>query len=139
MVLLTDAPLDARVLEAAVAHPGNGAILTFAGVARNDNVNDPSAPALVSLFYEAWPDVAERELRAIADEAARRWFVRVAIAHRTGTVAVGEPSVLVVVGAAHRGEAYEASRYVIDTLKAKAPIWKKELYADGSTWVSNTP
>ena len=139
MVLLSDAPLDARALEAAVAHPGNGAIITFSGVARNDAVNDPSAPALVSLYYEAWPEVAERTLRAIVAEAEHRWFVRVAIAHRTGVVAVGEPSVLVTIGAAHRGEAYEASRYVIDTLKANAPIWKKELYADGSTWVSNKP
>lgn len=135
MVLLTDAPLDVRALEAAVRAPGNGALLTFAGVARDDGT-----PPLRALFYEAWHEVALRELTQVADDTRARWpAVRVAIAHRTGEVAVGEPSVVVAVGAPHRDECYAASRFAIDTLKATVRIWKKELYADGGAWVANRP
>ncbi len=135
MVLLTDAPLDVRALEDAVRDPRHGALLTFAGVARDD-----TDPPLRALFYEAWPEVALRELQAVADETLERWpDVRVALAHRVGTVAVGEPSVVVAIGAGHRAEAYAASRFAIDTLKARVPIWKKEIYADGGTWVANEP
>ncbi len=135
MVLLTEAPLDVRALEDAVRAPGHGALLTFAGVARDDGT-----PPLRALFYEAWSEVALRELTQVAADTTERWpTVRVAIAHRTGEVAVGEPSVVVAVGAPHRDEAYAASRFAIDTLKARVPIWKKEIYADGAAWVANRP
>ncbi|MES2637969.1 MAG: molybdenum cofactor biosynthesis protein MoaE [Myxococcota bacterium] len=135
MVLLTDSPLDVRALEDAVRAPGHGALLTFAGVARDDGT-----PPLRALFYEAWHDVALRELNQVADDTRARWpDVRVAIAHRTGEVAVGEPSVVVAVGAPHRDECYAASRFAIDTLKATVRIWKKEIYADGGAWVANRP
>ncbi|MDP2311597.1 MAG: molybdenum cofactor biosynthesis protein MoaE [Pseudomonadota bacterium] len=133
MVLLTETPLDVRALEAAVRDPGHGALLTFAGVARDDGT-----PPLRALYYEAWTEVAERELREVADETLARWpTVKVAIAHRVGEVAVGEPSVVVTIGAPHREEAYAASRFAIDTLKARVRIWKKEIYADGGAWVAN--
>ena len=135
MVLLSGLPLDVRAIEDTVRDPGHGALLTFAGVARDDG-----NPPLKALFYEAWEEVALRELRAVADETLARWpTVKVAIVHRTGEVAVGEPSVVVAVGAPHREEAYAASRFAIDTLKAKVPIWKKEIYADGGAWVANRP
>jgi len=135
MVLLSDAPLDVRALEDAVRAPGHGALLTFAGVARDDG-----SPPLRALFYEAWDEVALRELRQVAADTVARWpAVKVAIAHRTGEVAVGEASVVVTVGAPHRDEAYAASRFAIDTLKLKVPIWKKEIYADGAAWVANRP
>jgi len=135
MVLLTDAPLDVRALEDAVRAPGHGALLTFAGVARDDG-----SPPLRALFYEAWDEVALRELRQVAADTVARWpSVKVALAHRTGEVAVGEASVVVTVGAPHRDEAYAASRFAIYTLKLKVPIWKKEIYADGAAWVGNRP
>jgi molybdopterin synthase catalytic subunit len=135
MVLLTDATLDVRALEDAVRDPAHGALLTFAGVARDDG-----SPPLRALFYEAWDEVALRELRQVATDTVARWpAVKVAIAHRTGEVAVGEASVVVTVGAPHRDEAYAASRFAIDTLKLKVPIWKKEIYADGAAWVANRP
>ena len=140
MVLLTGEPLDVRALEDAVRAPGHGALLTFAGVARDDGT-----PPIRALFYEAWEEVALRELRQVAADTLARWpDVKVAIAHRTGEVAVGEPSVVVAIGAPHREEAYAASRFAIDTLKATVRIWKKELYADGTTsaegaWVANRP
>lgn len=133
MVCLTDQPLDVRALEDAVRDPAHGALLTFAGVSRDDG-----NPPLRALFYEAWQEVALRELEAVARETVERWpGVKVAIAHRTGTVPVGEASVVVAVGAGHREEAYAASRHAIDTLKARVPIWKKEIYADGAAWVAN--
>lgn len=137
MILLTDAPLDVRAIEDAVRDPRHGALLTFAGVSRDDG-----SPPLRALFYEAWPDVATRELEAVAAETVAKWpGVKVAIAHRVGTVAIGEASVVIAVGAGHRDEAYAASRFAIDTLKARVPIWKKEIYADDAEasgrWVAN--
>ena len=133
MVLLSDTPLDVRAIEDAVRSPRHGALLCFAGLSRDD-----TDPPLKALFYEAWPEVALRELASVAREAEARWpGVRVALAHRVGEVPVGEPSVVVAVGAGHREEAYAASRFAIDTLKARVPIWKKEVYAEGSAWVAN--
>ena len=133
LVQLTGDPLDVRALEDAVRHPGNGALLTFSGVARDDG-----DPPLEALFYEAWEEVALRELREVAAGTVARWpGVRLAVAHRTGLVKVGEPSVVVAVGAGHRDEAYAASRFAIDTLKATVHIWKKEIYAVGGAWIAN--
>jgi molybdopterin synthase catalytic subunit len=136
MIAVIDTAIDVRAVEDAVRDPAHGAILTFAGVGRNEFGGRP----VVGLFYEAWPDVATRELEAVVAETQQRWpMVRVAVVHRTGAVAIGEPSVVIAVGAPHRDEAYAASRFAIDTLKARVPIWKKEIYADGAAWVGNRP
>jgi molybdopterin synthase catalytic subunit len=142
-------PLDDALvddLRRAVAHPHVGAIVTFLGVTRDT----PGSPApgeedeaarhagqpVLGLEYEAFDELARRILVAIADEVARRFDVRrLAIVHRTGTVGVGEASVAIVVGASHRDAAFEACRYAIDELKARAPIWKSERFADGSVWI----
>jgi len=90
------------------------------------------------LEYEAYPEMAEREMQKIADEAAERWpGARVAMAHRTGHLEVGEAAVVVVAAAPHRAEAFEACRYAIDTLKTRVPIWKKEVAQDGEYWVDD--
>jgi molybdopterin synthase catalytic subunit len=119
---LTDRAIDDALLaelRAAVAHPRLGGIVTFIGVT-----------------YEAHEALARRVLAEIADEVARLHGVRrVAIVHRLGEVPVGETSVAVVTAAAHRGQAFEACRYAIDELKARAPIWKAERFADGSVWI----
>jgi MoaD family protein len=146
---LTARPLDDALvagLRAAVAHPRIGAIVTFLGVTRET----PGSPApgeegeaarhagqpVLGLEYEAFDELARRVLAAIADEVAERFDVqRLAIVHRTRAVAVGEPSVAIVAGASHRGAAFEACRYAIDELKARAPIWKAERFADGSVWI----
>jgi molybdopterin synthase catalytic subunit len=95
---------------------------------------------VVGLHYEAWPSVAERELAAVEVEAMARWpGARVVIVHRTGEVPIGAPAVVVAVGAPHRAEAYEASRFAIDALKARVPLWKQERYDDGSAWIGNRP
>lgn len=134
MTRVVDHAIDVAAVAAAVRDPAHGAVLVFEGVARREH----DGRAVESLFYEAYVVMAEAELGRIARESASRWpDARVAVVHRTGPVAIGEPSVVVAVGAPHRDEAYAASRYVIDELKRRAPIWKRETYADGTAWIAN--
>jgi molybdopterin synthase catalytic subunit len=129
---LTVEPLDARRLEAAVAHPGAGAICTFTGIVRDNSRGE----AVTRLEYEAYAGMAERQMRAIVDEIATRWpDARVAMAHRTGSLEIGEASVVVSVSCPHRAEAIEACRWGIDRLKESVPVWKKEFARSGAVWI----
>lgn len=100
----------------------HGAVVTFSGCVRETEDGQP----IDAINYEAYREMAETELAKIAGEATSRWKVRVAVGHRIGRVPVGEASVVVACGGAHRGEAFAACRYVIDELKSRAPIWKVE-------------
>ena len=129
---LTRAPLDRDALIARVMHPGAGALVTFDGVVR-DNAR---GHAVHYLEYEAYVEMAEGQLRAIAAEVQARWGIaQVAIAHRFGRMEIGETSVFIAVASPHRAEAFDACRYIIDTLKTTVPIWKKEVGPDGAEWV----
>ncbi len=130
--VVTDRPLSLDALLAAVSHPGAGGIVLFLGVVRDNN----DGRDVHYLEYEAYDSAAEASMRRIASEAESRWpGTRVACAHRTGRLEIGEASVIVAAAAPHRAEAFEAARYVIDTLKAEAPIWKKEVYEGGEVWI----
>jgi molybdopterin converting factor subunit 1 len=132
LVELTEAPLDARRLEAAVADPRAGAICTFTGVVRDHSRGE----AVTHLEYEAYAGMAERQMRSIVGEIAERWpDARVAMAHRTGTLAIGEASVVVSVSCPHRAEAIAACKWGIDRLKESVPIWKKEFARSGAVWI----
>lgn len=133
---ITQDPIDAGALLAQVATPSDGAVLLFWGVVRNEN----DGREVNGLEYEAYAEMAEAKLREIATEAAERWSVgEIAIIHRIGKLNVGEASVGIAVAAPHRGEAYEASRYVIEELKRRVPIWKREHYLDGPTaWLGGS-
>ena len=132
MYVITDQPLSLDAMLAAVSHAGAGGIVLFLGVVRDNN----EGRDVVHLEYEAYDSAAEASLRTIAGEAERRWpGARVAVSHRTGKVEIGEASVIVAASAPHRAEAFEAARYVIDTLKAETPIWKKELFEGGEVWI----
>jgi molybdopterin synthase catalytic subunit len=129
---LTSRPLDARRMETAVAHKGAGAICTFTGVVRDSS----RGRSVTHLEYEAYAEMATAQMRKIADEIAEKWpDARVAMAHRTGRLEIGEPSVVVSVSAPHRGEAIAACKWGIDRLKETVPIWKKEHAADGTYWI----
>jgi len=129
---LTDKPLDARRLEAAVTHPGAGAICTFTGIVRDNS----RGQAVTHLDYEAYAEMAVAQMRKIAEEIAQRWpEARVAFAHRTGRLEIGEPSVVVSVSCPHRAEAIAACKWGIDRLKESVPIWKKEHASDGTFWI----
>jgi molybdopterin synthase catalytic subunit len=139
MIEIGPEPIEIETLIAAVASPEHGAICTFLGTTRETSPDDDRP--VEALDYEAYLDVARAELGAIAAEAAQRFGpLRIAIVHRIGRVALGEASVAVAVGTPHRAAAFDACEFAIDTLKARAPIWKRETYRDGGTaWVANTP
>lgn len=128
---ISDGPIDVAALETSVQGPGNGAVVTFVGRARNHA--DDGRP-VVELEYEAFTEMAERTLAEMASEAVKRWGVDVALVHRTGTVPLGEAAVAIVTAAAHRSAAYEANRYLIEAIKERLPIWKRERFVDGSEW-----
>lgn len=113
--------------------PGCGAVVVFCGTVRD---HAPGRPDVTSLTYEAYEEEVAPRLARIGDEARKRWppLGRLAMLHRTGELAVGEVSVVVVASAPHRPEAFAAARWAIDTLKATVPIWKKERWSGGEDW-----
>lgn len=130
---VTAEPIDpARMLGGALS-PDDGAALLFWGVVRNEN----DGRAVSSLEYQAYAEMAEREMLRIADEARARFGTgAIHVVHRIGLLRVGEASVAIAVASPHRAEAYDASRYVIEALKRRVPVWKREGYVDGETeWV----
>jgi molybdopterin synthase catalytic subunit len=132
LIQLTHEPLQRDELIASIAHPSVGGIVVFEGVVR-DNARGKQ---IRYLEYEVYEEMAEQQIRAIIEEAERRWHIeRIAVAHRFGRLEIGEASVIIVVAAPHRAEAFEACRYIIDTLKTTVPIWKKEVATNGESWV----
>jgi molybdopterin converting factor subunit 1 len=126
---ITGEPLDVARLSALVRDPRAGAVVCFEGVTRE----------VERLEYEAYAEMAEPRLREIcAEEAARHGLCAVAVEHRVGPVPLSEPSVIVAAAGAHRGEAFDGARAVIDRVKAEAPIWKKEIEGDDQRWVEGT-
>ena len=130
--LITRKRLDLNALVKRVDFPGAGAILTFSGVVRDNALGK----AVKRLEYEAYPGMAEATLRDIIAEIHERWpDARAAMAHRIGKLKIGEASLIIAVSAPHRPEAYAASRYAIERIKAILPVWKKEFGVDGDHWV----
>ena len=127
-------PLDTAKAISFVSHVRAGGVAVFLGTSRAEQNAD--GRVLAALDYEAYADMATAQLRDLAATARQRWpIVKLALLHRTGRVALAEPSVIVAVSSPHRGEACEACRWLIDTLKEKVAIWKKEVWTDGSgTW-----
>jgi molybdopterin synthase catalytic subunit len=128
-------PLDLPALLAAIVSPDRGAVATFSGLVRNHH----AGREVSGLSYSAYEPMAEQVCQEIVAEAEHRFPVRVALVHRLGEVPIGESAVLVAVAAAHRAAAFDAVRWVIDAVKVRVPIWKRERYADGSeAWVDPT-
>lgn len=113
--------------------PGCGAVVSFAGTVRD---HAEGRPGVTGLEYEAYEEQAVPRLRAVADEARRRWqgVGRLVLLHRVGALEPTDVAVLVVVSTPHRDEAFEAARWCIDTVKATVPIWKREKWAGGTSW-----
>jgi molybdopterin synthase catalytic subunit len=125
-------PIDVAEATKEVAHPGAGAIATFVGVVRDTN----DGRSVTLLEYEAYGEMAERELLAIEQEIAKDVSgARVFALHRTGALRVGDVAVVCAASAPHRGEAFHACRELIDRIKARLPIWKREHGPDGPYWV----
>ncbi|HYD09463.1 MAG TPA: molybdenum cofactor biosynthesis protein MoaE [Acidimicrobiales bacterium] len=132
-IALSDATLPVGEVTDWAVRPGCGGLVLFVGTVR-DHADGRTGVHL--LEYEAYAEQAEPKLREVADEARRRWPVvgAIALLHRVGPLALGDAAVVVAVSAPHRGEAFEAARWCIDTLKATVPIWKKEHWDGGSDW-----
>ncbi len=136
VVTLTRDPIDAHSLVAAAKCGEDGAVVVFDGIVRNNS----RGRRTLHLDYEAYEEMAAKQMNELAREALTRFGVRhVAIVHSLGRLLVGETSVLIVVASAHRAQAYEASRWLIDTLKKTVPIWKKETFVDGAVWADGEP
>jgi molybdopterin synthase catalytic subunit len=136
LVEITAGPIVIDRVLREVADPRAGAVVLFLGVVR-DNARGRQVESLV---YEAYQKLAEKEMEKIAAAIMERWPVtRVAMIHRTGRLAVGEASVAIGVSAPHRGAAFEAGRFAIDTLKLTVPVWKKEIWEGGEAWIGAEP
>jgi len=135
-VAIVREPIDTARTLACIKRGEDGAALVFEGVVRNHS----RGRSTLYLDYEAYEEMALREMESLATQALRRFQVRdVALVHRLGRLQVGETSVLVAVASAHRGAAFEACRWLIDTLKRTVPIWKKEYFEDGAVWADGEP
>jgi|HigsolmetaAR202D_1030399.scaffolds.fasta_scaffold00005_20 molybdopterin converting factor subunit 1 len=132
---VTPEAIEPAPLVKLVQTPADGAVVTFAGVGRDNFAGRASQ----RLSYEAYVPLAERALEQIANEARERWEIgKVAIHHRIGTIEIGETAVLVVVAAPHRQAAFAAAEYIMDRIKEIVPIWKREHWADGSEeWIGD--
>jgi len=131
---ISDQALSEAEVIARIEGPDTGGIVSFIGAVR-DHARGHS---IEYLEYEAYPEMAEREMEKIAEEASTKWpGTRVAIAHRVGHLEIGDAAVVVVAASAHRAEAFEACRFAIDTLKVRVPIWKREVATDGAYWVDD--
>jgi molybdopterin synthase catalytic subunit len=136
MIKITEKPIDVQKVIETASCLGAGAIDVFIGTVRNN----AHGKNVVWLEYEAYESMAVAEIRKIIDEASHRWALQGwAVSHRIGTLKPGEVSVVVAVSTAHRRESFAACQFIIDTLKEKAPIWKKEHFQDGEEWVSARP
>jgi molybdopterin synthase catalytic subunit len=129
---ITSEPLDPERVVASVRQDSAGAVVLFYGVVRDEN----RGRRVLYLEYDAYPEMAEKVMREIADEVAGEWPVTgVAAQHRTGRLEIGETSLLVAVSSVHRSEAFEACHAFVDRLKQRVPIWKKEVFEGGEEWI----
>lgn len=133
---LTCEPIDAERLVAEAKRGEDGAVVVFDGIVR-DNTRGRRT---LHLDYEAYGEMAAKQMDELANQARERFGVRnVTMVHRLGRLKVGETSVLIVVASAHRGQAFDACRWLIDTLKKTVPIWKRETFVDGTVWAAGEP
>jgi molybdopterin synthase catalytic subunit len=134
VVEIKENPLDIMRYIDAVRDSSAGAIATFSGTTRDTF----EGQEVLELRYEAHKSMAYRELRRICQAAREQWDLkRIAVAHRTGVVTIGQESVFIAVSSIHRQDALQACQFVIDEIKARVPIWKKEIYNNGEAWKQN--
>jgi molybdopterin synthase catalytic subunit len=132
MFEITRDPLDPAPLVAAVRRDESGAVALFYGVVRNEN----QGRSVQYLEYDAYPEMAIKKMHEVADEVRARFPVTgIGVLHRIGRLEIGETSLLVAVSSGHRGEAFDACHYAVDRIKQIVPIWKKEVWEDGSAWI----
>jgi len=133
LIAVSADPVDTAAVVSAVSAPEAGAVVMFIGTVRD---HSSGRTGVTHLEYETYDEQVIDKIAEVVDEVRERWPVRrVAAIHRVGELGVGEISIVVAVSSPHRGDAFEAGRYLIDEIKARAPIWKKEHWPGGSEWV----
>jgi molybdopterin synthase catalytic subunit len=132
-IMLQKEPIDIGLVMNEAGSDSDGAVVSFIGRARNNSRGKP----VLYLEYEAYSEMARKQLHKIVDDAAARWSLGSCIlVHRIGRVNVGEASIIIAASSPHRREAFQAVQFIIDTIKERIPIWKKEFYPDGSSWIN---
>jgi len=132
MFRLIREPIDVRGVAESIQKPEDGAVVVFEGAVRNHS----QAKAVRFLEYDAYESMALKKLEEIGSRAKDKYGIRaIAIVHRLGHMKIGELSIVIAVASAHRGPAFDACRFAIDTIKEIVPIWKKEFYEDGEVWI----
>lgn len=132
LICVTENVLDSAEAVAAVANPAAGALTVFLGVVRDSNLGR----SVQYLEYDAYPAMAEKVMRQLAEEARERFgLLDCAVLHRTGRLEIGEASLLIVVASAHRAASFEGGQWLVDEIKKKVPVWKKEVWEDGEAWI----
>lgn len=133
---MTENRIDVNKIIKSVYDDAAGGIDVFIGTTRNNT----ASKSVVRLEFESHISMAVKELQKIIDDVNLRWpIIKTAVSHRVGVVPMGEEAVVVAVSSKHRADAFEACRYIIDTLKQTVPIWKKEIFEDGEVWVAAHP
>ena len=135
MIEITSQPISVQLVIDAVKKKSHGALVTFIGTVRDNS----EGKRVLYLEYETYRQMAENKLEGIATAIYNRWNSDVAIVHRIGRIEVGDIAVVIVVGSGHRQEAFQSCQYAINRIKEIVPIWKKEFYEDGSSWVGHLP
>jgi molybdopterin synthase catalytic subunit len=132
-VALQQDPIDITRMMSEIGCNSDGAVVSFIGRVRNNAEGKP----VLYLEYEAYGEMARKEIQATVQEASDRWSLSsCTVVHRYGRVEVGEASIIIAASSPHRKEAFQAVQFIIDTVKKKVPIWKKEFYSDGSSWIN---
>ena len=134
MIEITGRHLSVETVVNSVRQDEDGAVASFVGVVRSPS----RGKTVLHIEYEAFTELALKRLEGVVGEIEQRWGLRhVAIVHRVGIILTGEAAVVIAVGAPHRAEAFAACQYAIDRLKATVPVWKKEVYTDGESWITD--
>lgn len=132
LIRVTPDALDTAEAVAAVGSPRAGAVNVFLGVVRNNNLGR----AVQYLEYDAYPAMAEKVMRELGEAARQRFDLEdVAVLHRTGRLEIGEASLLIAVSCGHRAASFEAGHWLVNEIKKKVPVWKKEVWEDGEEWI----
>lgn len=132
-ITLQKEPIDIALVMNEAGLDSDGAVVSFIGRARNSS----RGKSVIYLEYEAYSEMARKQIQKLLDDAAARWALGSCIlVHRIGRVNVGEASIIIAASSPHRHEAFQAVQFIIDTVKERIPIWKKEFYPDGSSWIN---
>lgn len=133
-IYIQEGPINPGEIMERDVNPGDGSDLVFCGRVRNNS----RGKTVKYIDYQVYPEMAVKEMDRIADEAISKWGLnRCVVVHRYGRVLPGESSIVILVSSPHRDESYTASRYIIDEIKKRVPVWKKECYEDGSEWIGD--